>query len=75
MKLAAYLECNDISPAEFAGRISVHETSVYRYLRGERIPNRDTLERIHLETNGQVTANDFFTSVSSVGVRQDFAAA
>lgn len=75
MKLADYLKCHDLSAADFAERISVHETTVYRYLRGERIPNRDTLERILGETKGQVSANDFFSYGETTGGRQDFAAA
>ncbi|HEU4341465.1 MAG TPA: helix-turn-helix transcriptional regulator [Candidatus Binatia bacterium] len=75
MKLADYLKCHKLSAADFAERISVHETTVYRYLRGERIPNRDTLERILGETKGEVTANDFFSYGEPLSERRDFVAA
>ena len=60
MKLATYLKNNELNAAEFAGQIDVHEKTVYRYLRGARIPNRQTILRIKTATKGQVTANDFF---------------
>jgi transcriptional regulator with XRE-family HTH domain len=60
MQLSSYLKKSGVTAAEFAKRIGVDKTTVYRYIRGERIPNRDALSRIMEETEGAVTANDFF---------------
>lgn len=60
MQLSSYLKKSGVTAAEFAKRIEVDKTTVYRYIRGERIPNRDALSKIMKETDGAVTANDFF---------------
>lgn len=56
--LAAWLKDQDISDAEFGGRIGCDRGSVGRYARGERFPNPATLIRIREETEGLVTADD-----------------
>lgn len=70
MKLAAYLKCVETSPVQFAEQIGVDRTTVYRWLRGARVPNRDTLERIRMETKGRVTANDFLCDVDADDQRE-----
>lgn len=45
---------------QFATRIGRSPEAVRRYLNGERTPDRETMRRIAFETNGEVTANDFF---------------
>eukprot|EP00752_Nemacystus_decipiens_P016921 g15149.t1 len=59
MKLSDYLITQELSPAEFARRIEVGRMSVHRYISGERFPRPEVLARIHQETSGQVTPNDF----------------
>jgi transcriptional regulator with XRE-family HTH domain len=59
MKLASYLDINGMTDAEFARRIGVGRHTVGRYRLGERFPHPDVLSKIHKETKGAVTANDF----------------
>lgn len=60
MKLSDFLTRNGISPAAFAARIGVCEAkSVYRYLRGERIPAPEIMARIWTESGGAVGPADF----------------
>jgi transcriptional regulator with XRE-family HTH domain len=56
--LAAWLKDQDISDAEFGGRIGCDRGSVGRYARGERFPTPATLVRIREETGGLVNADD-----------------
>lgn len=60
MRLADYLHRQSIDPVAFAKRIGVHPTTVYRLLRGHA-PSWETAKAIRAETNGEVTADDFFT--------------
>jgi transcriptional regulator with XRE-family HTH domain len=63
MRLHAYLTRNDIRVDDFAAAIGVSSLStIYRYIRGERIPCSRTMERIRDLTGGAVTADDFFRS-------------
>jgi transcriptional regulator with XRE-family HTH domain len=63
MRLHAYLNRNGIRVDDFAVAIGVSSLStVYRYLRGERIPNARAMEKIRDITGGAVTADDFFRS-------------
>lgn len=64
MKLALYLETKKIKPAVFARLIGKHRSTVLRFCKGTRRPDIDTLEAIHRETKGRVTAKDFFQGVS-----------
>jgi transcriptional regulator with XRE-family HTH domain len=59
MKLATYMKREEINDLEFAGRIGVDRSAVYRYRTGARIPEWSILERIVVTTSGQVTPNDF----------------
>lgn len=60
MKLRDWLDANDVSVAEFASRIGRTAESVRRYAAEERIPDKRTMPLIAEQTNGEVTANDFF---------------
>ena len=62
MKLPTYLKRKGLRIAEFAQEISVHEKTVSRYLSGKRIPSSEVLKRIVVATEGEVTANDFFST-------------
>lgn len=60
MTLRDYLEAEQLSATAFGQRIGVSHQTVYRYLKGDRIPDRRTMQRIALATGCRVTANDFF---------------
>ena len=61
MKLAAYLETNGISYAEFARRIGAHNArTAERYAKGQRVPAGRLMAEIVRETKGEVQPNDFF---------------
>lgn len=59
MNLRSWLTDHNVSVADFAGRIGVTQTAAYRYVAGDRMPRPEVLRRIHAETAGEVTANDF----------------
>lgn len=58
MQLKQYLANNKKSPRQFAVEIGVKETTVYRWMSGDRFP-RQHLQKIAKATKGKVTANDF----------------
>ena len=63
MRLHAYLTRNGIRVDDFAAAVGVASLStIYRYMRGERIPCARAMERIRELTAGSVTADDFFRS-------------
>jgi transcriptional regulator with XRE-family HTH domain len=61
MKLALWLDANDLSDAEFGRRIGKAHSTVLRLKRGEIRPSLETVEAIRTETNGSVTADDFMS--------------
>ena len=61
MHLRRYLASLGISVATFADTIGVTVQAVHRYVNGERIPNRDVMERIAAATQGKVQPNDFYS--------------
>lgn len=60
MKLLAWLKREDVSFAEMGRRIGNSGEAVRRYAMDLRIPDRETMPKIVRETDGAVTANDFF---------------
>lgn len=62
-KLEDYCKARGWGPAELARRIGVHRNSVDRYLRGERRPSWEVLERIKIVTKGKIKADDFLEKV------------
>lgn len=60
MRLRQYLDEHSISVAEFAAQIGVTVQAVYRYLDGDRLPERRIMEQIKEATGGTVTPNDFY---------------
>jgi antitoxin CcdA len=70
MKLQAYLMTYDRPTAEFGRRLGVTKASISRYASGERIPTPEVMRRIVAETNGAVTANDFYDLPEVPGPRQ-----
>lgn len=59
MKLTDYLRDTGETGTQFAKRIGVAQATVHRYCSGVRIPRPEILQRIQVETGGQVTPNDF----------------
>lgn len=59
MKLATYLETQNLSDVEFASLIGRDRTTVMRLRRGDTKPDWKTLEEISRASNGAVTPNDF----------------
>lgn len=60
MKLARYLETQEMTDADFARLIGVERQAVHRYRTGQRIPTKEILTKIFDSTGGAVSANDFF---------------
>lgn len=65
MTLQDYLKEAALSRAAFARQLGVSQETVRRYLAGTRIPDRQIMERIALQTGSRVTANDFFGMVQA----------
>jgi len=62
MKLSAYLELTKTTDEEFGRRIQRDRSTVSRLRRGLIRPDWKTVERIHVETDGAVTVNDFVSA-------------
>ncbi len=60
MNLQEYLSKSDLTPSEFAMCIGVTVKSIHRYLKGERVPEKDIMARIRDKTGGNVTADSFY---------------
>ena len=58
MRLSHYLEKNHLTPEQFAARIGVHFTTIYRLLSGSTQAKRSTAAAIREGTGGLVTAAD-----------------
>jgi transcriptional regulator with XRE-family HTH domain len=61
MKLNNYLHEQDISSAAFGEAVGVTQVTIGRYMKGQRIPTRDVMQKIIAATGGEVTPNDFFS--------------
>jgi predicted transcriptional regulator len=59
MKLADYLDTNDLTHDRFAALIGTTQAAVSRYATGKRTPRGPILRRISEVTKGKVSANDF----------------
>tara|TARA_R110002110_G_scaffold83081_1_gene215770 strand:- start:1307 stop:1504 length:198 start_codon:yes stop_codon:yes gene_type:complete len=60
MKLKDYLKAKKISQARFARRLNMSRSAVSRLLDGSKFPSPETIRRVSLATNGEVTPNDFY---------------
>jgi len=60
MNLKEYLTANAIRPEEFAEKIGVSISTVYRLRAGSTKPEHSTMLRIFEATGKQVTADDFW---------------
>jgi predicted transcriptional regulator len=58
MRLADYLKQHEITPEQFAVRVGIHFTTVYRLIAGDSMPKRSTIRAIVEATKGEVRAID-----------------
>ncbi len=65
MKLDAWLTASRTRDVEFAKRIGVSRVTLFRFKTGRRIPDRQIMEKINVETAGSVEPNDFFNVLES----------
>jgi transcriptional regulator with XRE-family HTH domain len=65
MQLAQWLTQHGVSYAAFGKRIGRSRAAVERYAKGARMPDSSTMPRIVAETDGAVTANDFYAAPRS----------
>ncbi len=72
MKLARFLIAHQMTPAAFARLIGVTRNAVHRYVRGERMPAPEVMERIVQVTEGAVTPNDFYDIALDAGAVAEF---
>lgn len=59
MKLKAYLDREGLTPQAFGKTIGLGCNTIYRYLRGERVPAEKITLLIASATGGEVTWADF----------------
>jgi transcriptional regulator with XRE-family HTH domain len=64
MRLSEYLAKNGMNPEQFAARVGVHPTTIYRLLSGATIPKRQNLKKIIEATKGEVDISDLMFAVS-----------
>jgi predicted transcriptional regulator len=64
MRLSEYLAKNEMNPEQFAAKVGVHPTTIYRLLSGATIPKRQNLRKIIAATEGLVDISDLMFAVS-----------
>jgi predicted transcriptional regulator len=64
MRLSVYLAKNQLNPEQFAAKVGVHPTTIYRLLSGATIPKRQNLKKIIAATEGEVDISDLMFAVS-----------
>jgi predicted transcriptional regulator len=67
MRLSEYLANHQMNPEQFAAKVGVHPTTIYRLLSGATIPKRQNLKKIIAATEGEVDIRDLMFAVSQVG--------
>lgn len=60
MKLDEYMKQQDLTDESFGRRIGVNRLQVLKYRHGNAKPREEVMQKIHDESDGQVTANDFY---------------
>jgi predicted transcriptional regulator len=65
MRLSEYLASHEMNPEQFAAKVGVHPTTIYRLLSGATIPKRQNLIKIIEATEGEVDISDLMFAVSS----------
>jgi len=64
MTLAEYLDQKSLTEAEFGALIDRSQSAVNKLKNSKRRPDWQTLDRIYVATNGEVTPNDFLPDAS-----------
>ena len=59
--LRNWRQANNLTILQLAQRLGVSGPSLSKVERGKQWPDREFFERVHVATNGEVTANDFCT--------------
>lgn len=59
MKLATYLDINNLTQKEFADMVGITETSIANYIHRRRVPATHIAGKIEKVTKGKVTLHDF----------------
>lgn len=65
MRLSEYLATKDLTPKQFAKRLGVNHTTVYRWLNGDTIPTRENLKGIMSVTEGEVDFSDLMHALAT----------
>jgi len=65
MRLREYLAEHQLNPEQFAGKVGVHPTTIYRLLSGTTIPKRGNLKKIIAATGGEVNVSDLMVAAFS----------
>ena len=60
MKLKDWLIQEGLTVTEFARRMGRPQPTVWRYVNGERMPEKDAMADIRRLTNREVTSEDFY---------------
>lgn len=60
MTLDQFLADEKLSPAEFGRWIGRSRAAMSRYLNGQRVPDKKTMDLIREATGGKVTADSFY---------------
>jgi hypothetical protein len=58
MRLSEFLAKHELNPEQFAAKVGVHPTTIYRLLSGATIPKRGNLKKIIAATGGEVGVTD-----------------
>lgn len=58
MRLSEFLAKHELNPEQFAAKVGVHPTTIYRLLSGATIPKRQNLKKIIAATGGEVDVSD-----------------
>ena len=65
MTLKDYLHSFNITLEAFSREVDIPYTTLTKYVYGQRIPTLTYMKKINKITNGAVSANDFYSTVSS----------
>jgi transcriptional regulator with XRE-family HTH domain len=59
-KLGDWRRAKGLTQEDLGAKLGCEKPTVARYEAGTRIPERDTMRRIYVVTDGAVTPNDFY---------------
>jgi transcriptional regulator with XRE-family HTH domain len=70
MTLQEWLDANEMKVVELSDRLGLDHSTLYRILRGERMPSLEVAAVIEYYTGGQVTADSFLKVTPEKYMRQ-----